>query len=97
MGANSPVQQRRNRPIRHIALATGALLLIPLVLMVLTDEMNWGVLDFVTAGVLIFGTAATYELVARRVGRRRVRIAVGVALALAFFVVWVELATGNVF
>lgn len=40
-----------------IALTTGLLLLVPLVAMQFTDEVDWGGGDFVVAGGLLFGVA----------------------------------------
>jgi hypothetical protein len=56
--------------------------------------MNWGLFDFVFAGALIFGTGLTYVLVARRGGNMAYRFAVGLALAAAFLLVWINLAVG---
>ncbi len=71
------------------ALATVFILLIPLL-----AAPAWNVFDFVFAGALIFGTGLTYELVARKAGNIAYRAAVGVALAAAFLLVWVNGAVG---
>lgn len=76
-----------------IALGTALILLIPLVAMQFTGEVNWTPGDFIVAGALIFGTGLAFELITRRVGKRY-RIVVGVVLALAFMWLWVELAVG---
>jgi hypothetical protein len=70
------------------------ILLIPLVAMQFTSEVNWTLSDFVFAGVLLFGTGLTYELVARKAGGIAYRAAVGVALAAAFLLVWINGAVG---
>ena len=59
-----------------------------------TSEVNWTLSDFVFAGVLLFGTGLTYELVARKAGGIAYRAAVGVALAAAFLLVWINGAVG---
>ena len=46
------------------------------------------------AGALLFGTGLTYELVAKRMSTIAYRVAVGVALATAFILVWANLAVG---
>jgi hypothetical protein len=84
----------KNRNIIGIALATAFLLLIPLVAMQFTDEVVWTLRDFVFAGVLLFGTGLTYELVTRKAVNRAYRLAVGVALATAFLLVWANAAVG---
>jgi hypothetical protein len=50
--------------------------------------------DFVIAGALIFGTGVTFVLVAGTAGNIAYRFAVGVALAAAFLLVWLNLAVG---
>ena len=82
------------RSIVGVALTTACILLLFFLAMLLTDEMNWGLFDFVFAGALIFGTGLTYVLVARRGGKMAYRFAVGLALAAAFLLVWINLAVG---
>ena len=72
----------------------GLILLLPLVAMQFTDEVNWDVADFAFAGVLLIGTGITYELAVRKTGDAAYRAAVGVALAAAFVLVWVTGAVG---
>jgi hypothetical protein len=55
-----------SRPAVRIALATALILLVPLVAMQLTDEVDWGVADFVLAGVLLGGTGLLLEQAARK-------------------------------
>jgi hypothetical protein len=80
--------------IGRAALGTGLLLLIPLVAMRFTDEVNWSRSDFVLMGALLFGTALAFELIARSAPSLAQRAAVAIALATAFLLVWVNLAVG---
>jgi hypothetical protein len=67
----------------RVALATACVLLVPLVAMQITDEVDWGVADFVIAGVLLGGTGLLLELAARQprnVAYRAAAIAIGVAV-----------------
>ncbi len=77
------------RSVVGVALATAFILLIPLL-----AEWPWTLADFRFAGALIFGTGLTYVLVARKAGNIAYRFAVGVALAAAFLLVWINLAVG---
>src|SRR4028118_594978 len=77
------------RSVFGVALATAFVLLIPLL-----AAPAWNLADFVFAGALIFGTGLTFVLVARRAGNIAYRVAVGVALAAAFILVWVTGAVG---
>lgn len=69
-------------------------LVVPLVAMQLTDEVNWTAGDFVFAAAALFGVGALYELAARKSGDTMYRGAVGVALATALVLVWVNGAVG---
>lgn len=73
---------------------TAFLLLLPLVAMQFTDEVNWTASDFVFAAVLLFGTLGLYEVAARRTGSATYRAAVIVALAGLFLLVWSNAAVG---
>lgn len=82
------------RTIIRIVLGTAVLLSVPLLAMQFTDEVDWDVADFVVAGVLLGGTALLYSLATSRTSTIVYRAAVGVALAAALFLVWVNLAVG---
>jgi hypothetical protein len=84
----------QNKNIIRIAIATAFILLLPLLAMQITDEVVWDLADFAVAGALLFGTGLTYELVARKMGSIACRVAVGVALAAALLLVWMNLAVG---
>jgi hypothetical protein len=77
------------RSVLGVAIATAILLLIPLL-----ANWPWTLGDFVFAGAMIFGTGLAYVLVARTGGNVAYRFAVGVALAAAFLLVWINLAVG---
>jgi hypothetical protein len=77
------------RAVVGVALVTALILLLPLL-----GQWAWDLADFVFAGALIFGTGLTYQLVARQGGTMAYRLAVGVALAAAFILVWMNLAVG---
>ena len=70
------------------------ILLLPLVAMQFTDEVNWGPVDFVVAAALLFGSLIAYELVARKMGSIAYKAAVGIAVVTALLLVWVNLAVG---
>jgi hypothetical protein len=85
---------KKNKNIIRIALVTAFILLIPLVAMQFSDEVDWNLFDFVVAGALLFGSGLAYELVARKRGNVAYRAAVGVAVAAALLLVWINLAVG---
>ena len=83
--------------IMRIAIGTGFILLIPLVLTLLA-RWHWRPGAFVLASVLLFGGAGlTYGLVAKKMmSNKAYRFAVGVALAALFILVWMNAAVGGI-
>lgn len=82
------------RPMAGVVLATAVLLAVPLMAMQVTDEVAWTGGDFLFAAVMLLGVGTTYVL-ATRGGRSTVfRWAVGVGLAAALGLVWVNGAVG---
>lgn len=83
----------RQKPIWWVALVTGLLLLIPLIAMQFSSEVNWDAIDFAVMGLLLFGTGSLFVLLSKRLTRRR-KIMLGAVLVGAFLFVWAELAVG---
>ena len=77
-----------------IVLAVAFILLLPLLAMQITDEVDWDQTDFAVAGALLVGTILTYKLAAKRTGNFAHRAAVGIALATALTIIWINLAVG---
>lgn len=78
----------------RVVLATAFILLLPLLAIQFTDEVVWDLTDFVVAGVLLFASGLTYELVAKKMCSTAYRSAVGVAVATALILIWINLAVG---
>jgi hypothetical protein len=70
------------------------LLLLPLVAMQFTSEVNWTLSDFVFAGAMFGLVGGTYELAIRLSRNYAYRGGVAVALLAAFLLVWINLAVG---
>jgi hypothetical protein len=70
------------------------LLLLPLVAMQFTDDMNWDETDFIVFGAMLLGACGACELAARMTGNTAYRAAVAVAVVAAFILVWMNLAVG---
>ena len=96
MHTENNTDHKRYPSIAGLALATGAVLLIPLTAMQFTEEVAWTLSDFIVAGILLFGTGLTYLSVTRKAGDSAYRIAVGFALFTGLFLVWANLAVGIV-
>src|SRR4051812_16720961 len=76
--------------------AAATLLLLPLVAMRFTQEVNWTASDFVFAGVLIASVGGGFELAVLLSGNRAYRMAAGIGLAGIFLMVWINGAVGIV-
>lgn len=77
-----------------VLLGTAMLLTVPLLAMQFSADMHWDWFDFAVTGVLLAATGCMYVAVARTVSNRRRRALIGVALAVALLVVYLELAVG---
>ena len=84
----------RNKNVVRILLATALILMVPLLAMQVTDQVNWDLADFAVIGTLLIGTGLTYELASRKVSDTKHRIVIGVALGVALLLMWIELAVG---
>lgn len=69
-------------------------LLIPFIAMRFTNEVNWSVIDFVVAGILLFSTGLTIEFVLQKVKTRTNRIIICGIILLLLLLLWAELAVG---
>ena len=81
---------------RLVAIVTTAfsLLLIPLVAMNFTKEVNWKIFDFIVAGMLLCGSGLILELILRKIRTRTNRMLLIAGLFFALMLVWAELAVG---
>ena len=82
------------RPAIRVVLVAAFILMVPLVAMQVTDEVNWSLFDFVVAASLLVGTGLLYELAARKARTVAYRAAAGVGVGAAFLLTWVNLAVG---
>jgi hypothetical protein len=88
---------KTNDLMRHsaarVGLVTAFILSIPLVAMLFTDDVDWGVGDFVIMGALIFAAGFTIDTVARKAsGVFRAVLIIGILAA--SLLIWAELAVG---
>ena len=77
-----------------ILLTVGLLLMIPLIAMQLTNEVNWSLFDFIIMGVMLTITGLLGGVIFKRVKNSGYRLTLYITLAMLFFLVWAELAVG---
>lgn len=83
-----------NKRLKIILLIILGILLVPLIAMQFTSEVNWGIEDFALMAVLLFGTGLLIEVVLRYVQSKGNRILLCSLIIIALFLVWAELAVG---
>lgn len=84
----------QNKRLISIVLTVAFLLLIPLIAMQFTNEVDWDLRDFVIMGILLLSTGLMAELVIRKVRNTESRLVIIGLILLAFFLIWAELAVG---
>ncbi len=72
----------------------GLLLIIPLIAMQLTDEVEWSLFDFIIMGTLLLITGLMGEIIFKKVKRYKHRVILYVVVAITFLLIWAELAVG---
>ncbi|MCD6011339.1 MAG: rane protein [Flavipsychrobacter sp.] len=83
-----------NKRLTGILIAATTLLLIPLVAMQFTNEVDWKAGDFIIMGTLLYGTGLACEFVLRKVKGTGYRIAMCAIILVLLFLIWAELAVG---
>jgi len=83
-----------SQSIFRVALVTVLILLVPLVAMQFTTEVNWSVFDFILMGALLFSIGFSYVLATRYVANFVYKIAIAFALGSTFLLIWANLAVG---
>ena len=80
--------------ILGMLLIVALLLMVPLIGMQMTEEIQWSGFDFLVAGGLLLSVMFALDLVVRKVPKLNHRILLGALVALAFLLLWAELAVG---
>lgn len=87
--------QLRRGPWRWLVWGGAAgLLLLPLVAMQFTDEVQWDGFDFLVMGGMLFTVCVLYEVAARLARSNACMLAAGIAVGGAFLTVWANGAVG---
>ena len=72
----------------------GLLLLIPLIAMQLTNEVNWSLFDFIIMGGMLTITGLLIGIILKKVNNSKNRLILIVTIVMIFFLIWAELAVG---
>jgi len=82
------------KSLRTIALATAAILMVPLVAMQFTPEVVWTAGDFLAAGLLLAATGLALTAALRSFRTARSRLLAAALVGLGFLYCWAEMAVG---
>lgn len=88
------VIEKNNKRLIVITSTVISLLLIPLIAMNFTNEVNWGFFDFIVAGMLLFLTGISLELILRNIKAKRLKVVFIGTLFFLLLITWAELAVG---
>lgn len=83
-----------SRPLVPYFIIPAIPLLVPLVAMRFTSEVNWTAFDFVAAYVLFTGAGFAYRLVTTKAGNLLARGAAALGVFACLSLIWVNLAVG---
>lgn len=89
-----PAKPALGKSLLAVALVTAAILMIPLVAMQFTSEVNWTGIDFVAAGILLALTGLVLTFALRRLRTTQSRLVATGLIGLGFLYCWAEMAVG---
>ncbi len=85
---------KESKRLAVILLVSSSILLIPLIAMKFTSEVNWKISDFIVAGILLLGAGASLEFILRKIKSSKNRLILILVVLLALSLIWAELAVG---
>ena len=86
--------QKLSKSILPVALVTVLILMVPLVAMQFTNEVNWSAFDFFGMGALLFGTGMLIAVAIRSGTHIAYRAGMLIAIGATFLMIWANLAVG---
>jgi len=84
----------RNKRLIIILMISLFLLLIPLIAMQFSEEVDWTTTDFIVAGGLLFGAVLISEIVLRKIKNINYKVGLLGAILIILILIWIELAVG---
>jgi hypothetical protein len=59
-----------------------------------SNEVNWSIMDFVIAFIMLFGTGLLIEFILRKVNKIHIKVALIMITTILFLLIWAQLAVG---
>jgi hypothetical protein len=91
---NKYIMTAQNKRLSGILLTVGGLLIIPLVFMQFSNDVDWDLKDFIIAGLLLSGTGLTIELIIRKTKSNERRFLLAALVVIILVLIWGQLAVG---
>ena len=70
------------------------ILIIPLVGTILSDQFDWGILDFLVMGILLIIVGIALSAVSQKIKNSKKKLFYSLIILFVFFLIWAELAVG---
>ena len=80
----------KNKRLIIILSIVVCILLIPLIAMQFTDEVNWTLVDFIIGGIVLFGFGFLIDLVLSKLKTSRHKVLIITILILILILIWME-------
>ncbi len=84
----------KRKPTIVLSIVTALILSVPLVAMQFSKEVNWSLMDFVVAAMLIMGSGLAIDFTARRSRNITFKLGVVGTVGTCLFLTWINLAVG---
>ncbi|HRE40557.1 MAG TPA: hypothetical protein PLG90_04420 [Ignavibacteria bacterium] len=83
-----------HKSLIKLGIGTILILMIPLIAMQFTIEVNWNFFDFAIMFIMIFGTGSAFLFISKKAVNWTYKIAVALAVITSFLIIWSNLAVG---
>lgn len=87
------IKVMKTKNIIRIMVGTALILMVPLVAMQFSEEVDWKLGDFVIIGTLLISAGLAYELVSSKVNKKYCLV-IAAIIGAAVLLIWAELAVG---
>ena len=84
---------KKNRLLTILGIVV-TILLIPLIAMQFTDEVNWQLTDFVIFGGLLLGVGILIDMTLQKLKTSKFKTPIIIAIVILFLLIWAELGVG---
>jgi hypothetical protein len=73
---------------------TGLFLLAAVLFNIIYTDADWGIADYLVAGMLLLTAGFLYETAGGRIKNRNIKLLIGLVIIIVFIAIWIELAVG---